>query len=71
MSDGNLEDRAAIHDLFTRYCCALDNSEIEAVVDCFTEDAILKSPIIDIRNPRLRRPLRGATRRRHVISPYG
>src|SRR5215831_8977874 len=49
MSESNLEDRAAIHDLFTRYCCALDNGEIEAVVDCFTVDAILKSPVIDIR----------------------
>jgi ketosteroid isomerase-like protein len=42
MSESKLEDRAAIHDLFTRYCCALDNGEIEAVVDCFTVDAILK-----------------------------
>ena len=48
MSESNLEGRAAIHDLFTRYCCALDNGEIEAVVDCFTVDAILKSPVIDI-----------------------
>ena len=48
MSDSNLVDRAAIHDLFTRYCCALDNGEIETVVDCFTVDAILKSPVIDI-----------------------
>jgi uncharacterized protein (TIGR02246 family) len=44
----NLEDRVAIHDLFTRYCCALDNGEIETVVGCFTEDAVLKSPVIDI-----------------------
>ena len=43
-----LEDRAAIHDLFTRYCCALDNGEVETVVACFTEDAALKSPVIDI-----------------------
>jgi uncharacterized protein (TIGR02246 family) len=49
MSESNLEDRAAIHDLFRRYCCALDNGEIEAVADCFTVDAILKSPVIDIR----------------------
>ena len=35
-------------DLFTRYCCALDNGEIETVVDCFTVDATLKSPVIDI-----------------------
>ena len=48
MSESSLEDRAAIHDLFTRYCCALDNGEIETVVDCFTADAILKSPVIDI-----------------------
>ena len=48
MSESTLEDRAAIHDLFTRYCCALDNGEIEVVVDCFTVDAILKSPVIDI-----------------------
>ena len=43
------EDRAAIHDLFTRYCCALDNGEVETVVDCFTADAALKSPVIDIK----------------------
>ena len=48
MSESNLQDRAAIHDLFTRYCCALDNGEIKAVVDCFTVDAMLKSPVIDI-----------------------
>jgi len=68
MSEGNLEDRAAIHDFFTRYCCALDNGEIEPVVDCFTVDAILKSPLIyqrPRRNPRLRRPLRGAPRARN------
>jgi uncharacterized protein (TIGR02246 family) len=44
-----LEDRAAIHDLFTRYCCALDNGEVDTVVDCFTADAVLKSPVIDIK----------------------
>ena len=48
MSKSTLEDRAAIHDLFTRYCCALDNGEIETVVGCFTVDATLKSPVIDI-----------------------
>ena len=45
----HLEDRAAIHDLFTCYCCALDNGEVDAVVDCFTADAVLKSPVIDIK----------------------
>jgi uncharacterized protein (TIGR02246 family) len=48
MTETNIEDRAAIHDLFTRYCCALDDGETETVVDCFTVDAILKSPVIDI-----------------------
>ncbi|HEX3882676.1 MAG TPA: nuclear transport factor 2 family protein [Stellaceae bacterium] len=46
MSD--LADRVAIADLFTRYCCALDNGEVETVVDCFTPDAVLKSPMIDL-----------------------
>jgi uncharacterized protein (TIGR02246 family) len=41
-----IEDRAAIHDLFTRYCCALDTAEVETVVDCFTADATLESPAI-------------------------
>jgi hypothetical protein len=59
MSESNLEDCAAIHDLFTRYCCALDNGEIEAVVDCFTVDAILKSPVIHVTQPRLNDLLRG------------
>ena len=63
MSESNLEDRAAIHDLFTRYCCALDNGEIEAVVDCFTVDAILKSPVIDISGRDEIRALPAASRR--------
>ena len=48
MAGQSLEDRAAIHDLFTRYCCALDNGEVETVVACFTPDAVLKSPVIDL-----------------------
>src|ERR1700681_3982189 len=44
-----LEDRAAIHDLCTRYGCALDNGEVETVVACFTADAALKSPVIDLK----------------------
>ena len=73
MNESNLEGRAAIHDLFTRYCCALDNGEIETVVDCFRVDAILKSPVVDISGRdeiRAFRPLRGATRRGHAISSY-
>jgi SnoaL-like domain len=74
MSESNLQDRATIHDLFTRYCCALDNGEVEAAVDCFTVDAILKSPVIDIsgRDEICAFAGRfGATRRGHAISSYG
>ena len=46
MSDTALETRSAIHDLFTRYCCALDDGKVAAVVDCFTADAVLESPAI-------------------------
>src|SRR5579864_480670 len=45
----DLEDRAAIHDLFTRYCCALDNGEVATVTACFTADAALKSPVIELK----------------------
>jgi uncharacterized protein (TIGR02246 family) len=45
----DLADRVAIADLFTRYCCALDNGEVETVVGCFTADAVLKSPMIDLK----------------------
>ena len=56
MSASNVDDRAAIHDLFRRYCCALDNGEIQVVVDCFTVDAILKSPVIEIHENWLESP---------------
>jgi uncharacterized protein (TIGR02246 family) len=79
MSESTLEDRAAIHDLFTRYCCALDNGEIEAVVDCFTTDAILKSPVIDISGrdeirafaARFAAQLAAGTQFRHMVSNIG
>jgi uncharacterized protein (TIGR02246 family) len=44
-----LEGRAAIHDLFTCHCCAPDNGEVETVAACFTANAVLKSPVIDIK----------------------
>ena len=74
MSESNLEDRAAIHDLFTRYCCVLDNGEGEAVVDCFTVDAILKSPVTDVSGRDESAPSPAASRHnalRCTISPYG
>src|SRR6516225_2218549 len=76
MSESTPEDRAAIHDLFTRYCSALDNGEIEVVVDCFTVDAILKSPVIDISGRdeirafagRFAAQLAAGTQFRHMVS---
>ena len=42
----SVADRLAIHDLFVRYATALDDGEVETVVDCFTADAALESPVI-------------------------
>ena len=44
----SIEDRLAINELFVRYATALDKGDIETVVDCFTGDATLESPIIGI-----------------------
>jgi uncharacterized protein (TIGR02246 family) len=41
-----IADRLAIGELFVRYTTALDAGEVETVVDCFTEDAVLASPAI-------------------------
>jgi uncharacterized protein (TIGR02246 family) len=41
-----LEDRLAISDLLVRYTTALDAGDVETVVDCFTADAALESPVI-------------------------
>ena len=46
MSVSNLEDRLTIDDLFVRYTTALDRGDVETVVDCFTADAALESPVI-------------------------
>jgi len=42
----SIEDRLAIHDLFVRYATALDGGDVATVVDCFTDDAVLESPVI-------------------------
>jgi len=46
MAAGSIEDRLAISDLFVRYTTALDAGDVETVVDCFTEEAALESPVI-------------------------
>ena len=45
---GNIEDRLAIGDLFVRYTTALDEGDVETVVDCFSADAALESPVIGV-----------------------
>jgi uncharacterized protein (TIGR02246 family) len=42
----SVEDRLAISDLFVRYVTALDAGDVATVVDCFTTDAVLESPVI-------------------------
>ena len=44
----SVEDRLAISDLFVRYTTALDAGDVETVVDCFTGDATLESPVIGV-----------------------
>ena len=44
----SIEDRLAISDLFMRYTTALDGGDVETVVDCFTADAALESPVIGV-----------------------
>jgi uncharacterized protein (TIGR02246 family) len=76
MPGGTLEDRRAIDDLFTRYCCALDNGEVATVVDCFTADAVLKSPVIDLQGHAATRAFAGrfaaqraaGTQFRHMVT---
>jgi uncharacterized protein (TIGR02246 family) len=48
MAGGSIEDRLAISDLFVRYTKALDVGDVETVVDCFTADAALESPVIGV-----------------------
>lgn len=46
MAAASLEDWFAINSLFVRYATALDACAVDDVVDCFTADAVLESPIL-------------------------
>jgi len=48
VAGGSIEDRLAINDLFVRYATALDEGDVATVVDCFTADAALESPVIGV-----------------------
>ena len=42
----SIEDRVALEDLIVRYATSLDACDVESVVDCFTEDCELETPIM-------------------------
>jgi 3-phenylpropionate/cinnamic acid dioxygenase small subunit len=39
----SIEDRMAIQELMTRYCCAIDEGDVEGVIACFTQNCRLES----------------------------
>lgn len=77
MAAPSVEDWIAINDLFIRYATALDHGEVETIVDCFTADAVVDSPVMGSfsgqvairefaeRNAKL---FRAGVQMRHVIS---
>jgi len=77
MTSAAIEDRLAIGDLFTRYTCALDEGEVDVIVDCFAPDAALVSPAVGRHEghaairafaERFARFRRNGNQLRHVIS---
>lgn len=46
MGKPSIEDWIGITDLFTRYAVALDKGDVETIVSCFSEDAVVASPIM-------------------------
>lgn len=46
MAAPSIEDWIAINDLFIRYATALDHGEVDTIVACFTQDAIVDSPVM-------------------------
>ena len=46
MQPASMQDWFAIHGLFVRYATSLDHGDVESVVDCFTSDAMLESPVL-------------------------
>jgi ketosteroid isomerase-like protein len=46
MAPANLAEWFDIQALFVRYATSLDHGDVQAVVDCFTADATLESPVL-------------------------
>jgi uncharacterized protein (TIGR02246 family) len=47
-TQGSMDDRQMINDLFVRYTTALDTGDVETIVGCFTEDGALESPAVGV-----------------------
>ena len=75
MSDlAYLSDRQAIHDLVTRYACAVDRRDFEAVAACFTPDAdtdysYFKGPIREVLE-KIRAGVNGFAMTMHVLGNH-
>ncbi len=48
MGKPSVEDRLEIDDLFVRYVCALDEGDVDTLVECFAEDGSLASPVAGV-----------------------
>lgn len=46
MAAASIEDWFKINMLFTRYATALDHGDVDVIVDCFTEDGVVDSPVM-------------------------
>ena len=46
MDLAEIADRLLIEDLFVRYTTALDRGDVETIVECFTADGALESPVV-------------------------
>lgn len=46
MTPASLQDWFEVHNLLVRYASSLDACDVEAVVDCFTPDGTLDSPVL-------------------------
>lgn len=46
MAAASVADWFEINNAFIRYATSLDHGDIEAVVACFTDDAVLSSPVL-------------------------
>jgi len=66
MTAPSMEDWFGINNIFIRYANSLDHGDVEAVVECFSEDASLESPVLGKFSARLKRE--GGTQFRHVVS---